>query len=105
MHTVRRLFRHYILGYCIYSPATTESNFVLESPISDSHTDSGLSPLEDAGRQVLPGTLKAGDLIKTSKSRSNNKIHGPPRKRRFRLSEDALEYFQLFSHVSIIQTI
>ena len=82
----------------IHVDCTSPVHFDLESPLSEQgHGDSGFSPMQD---ERYGGTLKVGDLIKTSKSRSNDKIHGPPRKRRFRVTEEAIEYFQQFSHVS-----
>ena len=63
-----------------------------ESPMTETTTPSGLT-------NVVYGGIKYGELLKTSRSRSNDKIHGPPRRRRFRLTEEALEYFQQFSQV------
>ncbi len=73
----------------------------LESPLSE--TTDGFSPIVEGvqyGVASRARILKVGDLIKTSRSRRNNQIHGPPRKRRFRVSEEAIEYLQLFSQVS-----
>ena len=44
--------------------------------------------------------IKSGHLWKTSCGRSKGSKPGPTRTRRFRLTEEALEYFQQFSHVS-----
>ena len=45
--------------------------------------------------------IKSGQLSKTSRGRSEGSKPGPTRLRRFRLTEEALEYFQQFSHVRI----
>lgn len=65
-----------------------------ESPMIETTTPSGLT-------NVVYGGIKYGELLKTSRSRNNDKIHGPPRRRRFRLTEEALEYFQQFSQVGL----
>lgn len=58
------------------------------------------SPMIENGPKIGEGKIiKVGELIKTSRSRANNKIHGPPRRRRFRLTEDSIDYFQHFSQV------
>lgn len=44
--------------------------------------------------------IKSGQLLKTSRSRMEGSKPGPSRFRRFRLTEESLEYFQQFSHVS-----
>ena len=46
------------------------------------------------------GALKTGVLSKTSIGRREGSRPGPTRQRRFRLTEEALEYFHQFSHVS-----
>lgn len=67
----------------------------IQSPMSDT----GAIPTD--AHHLPSGTIKYGELLKTSRSRTNNRIHGPPRRRRFRLTEEAIEYFQQFSHVKI----
>ena len=42
----------------------------------------------------------AGVLLKTSRGRSSEAHPGPTRQRRFRLTEQAIEYLQHFSQVS-----
>ena len=51
-------------------------------------------------RADLRECIKSGQLSKTSRARSEGSKPGPTRVRRFRLTEEALEYFQQFSHVS-----
>ena len=51
-------------------------------------------------RADLRECIKSGQLSKTSRGRSEGSKPGPTRVRRFRLTEEALEYFQQFSHVS-----
>ena len=51
-------------------------------------------------RADLRECIKSGQLSKTSRGRSEGSKPGPSRVRRFRLTEEALEYFQQFSHVS-----
>ena len=43
--------------------------------------------------------IKSGVLMKTSRSRREGSKSGPSRERRFRLTEEGLEYLQPFSHV------
>ena len=50
-------------------------------------------------RADLRECIKSGQLSKTSRGRSEGSKPGPTRVRRFRLTEEALEYFQQFSHV------
>lgn len=66
----------------------------IESPMVEITSPSGLTNVVNDG-------IKYGELLKTSRSRSDDKIHGPPRRRRFRLTEKALEYFQQFSQVGL----
>ena len=47
------------------------------------------------------GVLKVGTLTKASQTRKGNSNPGPFRQRKFRITSDAIEYKQLFSHVSI----
>lgn len=51
-------------------------------------------------RADLRECIKSGQLLKTSRARSEGSKPGPTRLRRFRLTEEALEYLQQFSHVS-----
>lgn len=44
------------------------------------------------------GTIKIGNLIKTSQSRGKSST-GPSRQRKFRLTRESLDYLQTFSHV------
>ena len=46
----------------------------------------------------------SGHLMKTSRGRYKGATPGQTRQRRFRLTEEALEYFQQFSQVSWIHT-
>ena len=62
----------------------------------------GSSKIEITGsRADLRESIKSGNLSKTSRGRSEGSKPGPTRIRRFRLTEEALEYFQQFSHVSL----
>lgn len=63
------------------------------------------SPIDELDRPlnaepVITG-IKVGNLSKSSQSRRDAAVPGPSRLRRFRLTEEALEYFQQFSHVSV----
>lgn len=63
------------------------------------------SPIDELDRPlnaepVITG-IKVGNLSKSSQSRRDDAVPGPSRLRRFRLTEEALEYFQQFSHVSV----
>lgn len=61
----------------------------------------GSTRVEITGSRVdLRECIKSGQLSKTSRGRSEGSKPGPTRLRRFRLTEEALEYFQQFSHVS-----
>ena len=74
---------------------------VLEFPNRTLSTDTVTQDTDEYGA----GVLKVGLLSKTSKGRSSkeNTIRpGLTRQRRFRLTEEALEYFHHFSHVSLI---
>lgn len=65
---------------------------------STASTDTAAQGIDEYGADVL----KVGLLTKTSKGRSENSIRqGLTRQRRFRLTEEALEYFHYFSQVSI----
>ena len=50
-------------------------------------------------RDDLRDEIKSGQLQKTSRGRKADSKPGPTRLRRFRLTEEALEYYQQFSHV------
>lgn len=62
-------------------------------------TDSNPPTDEDSTPLQTQEAVKYGELMKTSRSKVTNKVNGPPRKRRFRLTEKSLEYFQPFSQV------
>lgn len=57
--------------------------------------------VEDADCKPNSGMLKTGNLSKTTLARREGAKKGPTRHRQFRLTEVALEYFHLFSHVSL----
>lgn len=55
-----------------------------------------MSPAADLTASLPRAYLIEGDLLKTSRSRSDNSIHGQPRTRLFRLTENSLEYSHHF---------
>ena len=56
---------------------------------------------EESDINYHSNTLKMGLLSKTTVGRREGSKPGPTRQRHFRLTEVALEYFHLFSHVSL----
>ena len=95
------LFYHYhiqcnppLMLYLLLGLGPTSQTTPIESPMIELNSPSGLA-------NVVYSGIKYGELLKTSRSRSDDKIHGPPRRRRFRLTEEALEYFQQFSQVGL----
>lgn len=74
------------------SKQSNERSSSVSSPIEN---DPVLLQRHDGG----VAEVKLGELLKTSRSKVSGKVHGPPRRRRFRLTEKSLEYFQPFSQV------
>ena len=79
----------------ILSLSLSLSLSLLPPSLLSSGTESPATPADGTG--TLSRTLlMVGDLVKTSCSCTDNSIHGQPRMRRFRLTEDALEYYHHF---------
>ena len=72
-----------------------QSNERTSSVSTPTENDPVLLQRQDGG----VAEVKHGELLKTSRSKVTDKVHGPPRRRRFRLTEQSLEYFQPFSQV------
>lgn len=58
--------------------------------------------VDDTNRKHHDGAIKTGQLFKTTVGRKEGSKQGPTRHRHFRLTDIALEYLHLFSHVSHI---
>ena len=89
------------------STQSTQALAAAENRRSTTSTDTATQGILD---EYGAGVIKVGLLIKTSKGRSSgsrgessvNIRPGITRQRRFRLTEEALEYFHYFSQVGII---
>lgn len=68
----------------------------------DETPDTQSPMVEENPYAAVSRALKTGNLIKTSQSAGNKSKSAPghSRQRKFRLTNEALEYFQNFSHVS-----
>jgi len=78
-------------GIELQSPMTATAEALAESSV-------GLNPDDEVQEEV---ELKRGNLTKSSQHRWKDGARpGPKQKRKFRLTSEALEYFQPFSHVS-----
>lgn len=61
------------------------------------------TPSEENPYIVVSRALKTGHLVKTSKSIGKKSTPGNSRQRKFRLTNEALEYLHTFSHVSLMR--
>ena len=77
--------------------STTFANPLVTAEISPPTSEAGG---EESDGKYQSNTLKMGLLSKTTVGRREGSKPGPTRQRHFRLTEVALEYLHLFSHVS-----
>lgn len=74
-----------------------ESSTMFANPLVSAEFSS--PPSFEPESERTDGSLKSGPLYKTTLSRREGAKPGPTRHRQFRLTEVALEYLHLFSHV------
>ena len=87
------------------SGTTSTQALALESPLHNRRSIVSTDTVAQSIDEYGAGVIKVGLLTKTSKGRSSGKESsvsrsGLTRQRRFRLTEEALEYFHYFSQVS-----